>query len=96
LCMIAMTMFSLIGIIMVYVISAEHKYARLSGIWLSAMFAADIPLALSLVTSNVGGFTKRTTVSAMLFIGYCTGNIIGPQFFYSREKPRYPVRFSPP
>lgn len=91
LCMIAMVCLSLIGMIMVYTVSNEHKYTRLAGIWMSAIFAADIPLALSLITSNVGGFTKRATVSAMLFIGYCTGNIIGPQFFYTREKPKYPV-----
>lgn len=90
-CMIAMVTLSLIGMIMVYTVSNEHKYTRLAGIWLSAIFAADIPMALSLITSNVGGFTKRATVSAMLFIGYCTGNIIGPQFFYTREKPKYPV-----
>jgi hypothetical protein len=90
-CMIAMVSLSLIGMIMVYTVNNEHKYTRLAGIWLSAIFAADIPIALSLITSNVGGFTKRATVSAMLFIGYCTGNIIGPQFFYTREKPKYPV-----
>jgi len=90
-CMISMVTLSLIGMIIVYTVSNEHKYTRLAGIWLSAIFAADIPIALSLITSNVGGFTKRATVSAMLFIGYCAGNIIGPQFFYTREKPRYPV-----
>ena len=89
--MITAVTLSLIGMIVVYTVSNEHKYTRLAGIWLSAIFAADIPLALSLITSNVGGFTKRATVSAMLFVAYCAGNIIGPQFFYTREKPRYPV-----
>jgi hypothetical protein len=86
-----MVTLSLIGMIMVYTVSNEHKYTRLAGIWIGAIFGANVPIALSLITSNVGGFTKRATVSAMLFIGYCAGNIIGPQFFYTREKPRYPV-----
>jgi hypothetical protein len=94
--MILMVVSSLIGMILVYVLPTENKYGRLSGIWLSAVFAADIPISLSLITSNVGGFTKKATVQAMLFIGYCSGNIIGPQFFYTREAPKYPVRSPSP
>ena len=94
--MTLMTMVSLVGMIMVYTIHPTNRYGRLAGIWLSAVFGANIPISLSLITSNVGGFTKRATVSAMLFIGYCVGNIIGPQFFYVREKPNYPVGFSYP
>jgi hypothetical protein len=90
--MIVMLAISLIGMIMVYTINQKHRYSRLAGIWLAAVFAADIPISLSLITSNVGGFTKRATVSAMLFVGYCVGNIIGPQFFYASEAPKYPVK----
>jgi len=89
--MILMVTTSLIGMILVYTLPTDNRFGRLSGIWLSAVFAADIPISLSLITSNVGGFTKKATVQAMLFIGYCTGNIIGPQFFYTREAPKYPV-----
>lgn len=64
--MISMISLSLIGMIMVYTISNENKFGRLAGIWLSAIFACDIPMALSLITSNVGGFTKKATVSAMM------------------------------
>ncbi|KAH7012470.1 uncharacterized protein B0I36DRAFT_369630 [Microdochium trichocladiopsis] len=40
-------------------------------------------------TSNIGGFTKKTTSNAMIFIGYCAGNIIGPQLFFESEAPSY-------
>jgi ACS family allantoate permease-like MFS transporter len=30
-----------------------------------------------LISSNVAGYTKKTTVAAMFLIGYCVGNIIG-------------------
>lgn len=80
---------SLVGMIMVYVIPNSSPYGRLAGIWLCSPFAANIPISLSLITSNVGGLTKKATVSAMLFVAYSTGNIIGPQFFYSREAPGY-------
>ena len=35
--------------------------------------------------------TKKSTVSAMLFIAYCIGNIVGPQFYLASEEPTYDV-----
>jgi MFS family permease len=87
-----MVIISLIGMIMVYAIENTKPYSRLARIWMAAVFAADIPISLSLITSNVGGFTKKAMVSAILFIGYSVGNIIGPQFFWASEISRYPVR----
>lgn len=39
--------------------------------------------------SNVGGYTKRTTATAFVFLAYCIGNIIGPQAFIGSEAPIY-------
>lgn len=39
--------------------------------------------------SNVGGYTKRTTSTAFVFLAYCIGNIIGPHAFLSKEAPVY-------
>lgn len=89
--MIVIVAISLIGMIMVYTVDNGHRWTRLAGLWLAAIFAADIPIALSLIASNVGGFTKKATTNAMFFVAYCVGNIIGPQFFYTNEAPRYPV-----
>lgn len=36
---------------------------------------------LSLISTNVAGYTKKTTFAALFLIGYCVGNIIGPQTF---------------
>lgn len=47
-------------------------------------------MCMSLITANVAGSTKRTTVNAIFFISYCVGNIIGPFAFKSTEAPRYP------
>jgi hypothetical protein len=33
------------------------------------------------------------TVTAMLFVAYCAGNISGPQFFLSEEAPTYDTAF---
>lgn len=42
-----------------------------------------------MVSSNVAGYTKKQLTAAILFTGYCTGNIIGPQTFKASEKPGY-------
>ncbi|CAI6101459.1 unnamed protein product [Clonostachys chloroleuca] len=44
-------------------------------------------------TGNIRGFTKKTTVNAMIFIGYCVGNIVGPHLFVDNEAPSYPSGF---
>jgi hypothetical protein len=46
-------------------------------------------MSLTMVSSNVAGTTKKQLTSAILFTGYCVGNIIGPQTFRDREKPGY-------
>ena len=50
---------------------------------------AAVGLALSLVTRNVAGSTKKSVVVALTFIAWATGNSIGPQVFRERDAPRY-------
>lgn len=89
--MIFNTLTSLIGMILVWKLDEDNRRGRLTGLALGAVFAVNIPLSLSIISSNVAGFTKRSTTSALLFVAYCVGNIVGPQFFYSSEEPYYPV-----
>ena len=81
----------LIGCALIY--ATENKGVRLFAYYIFCSFASGIPLSLSLVSSNVAGYTKKATVSAMMFIAYCAGNIIGPFLFFSDEAPRYTVSF---
>ncbi|EHK25581.1 uncharacterized protein TRIVIDRAFT_31825 [Trichoderma virens Gv29-8] len=87
--MVFMTLISLVGIVMVYAIPSDQKWSRLGGSWITSTYVANIPLQLSLITSNVAGYSKRSTVSGMLFVAYCTGNIVGPQFFSTDQAPSY-------
>lgn len=41
--------------------------------------------------TNLGGYTKRTTGVAIVFMTYCVGNIIGPHAFLAKESPKYPT-----
>jgi hypothetical protein len=46
-------------------------------------------LALSIVTRNVAGQTKKSVVIACNFVFWAVGNAIGPQTFRSSDAPRY-------
>lgn len=39
--------------------------------------------------SNLGGYTKRITATAFVFLAYCIGNIAGPHAFLGSEAPIY-------
>ncbi|KAI9373345.1 major facilitator superfamily domain-containing protein [Aspergillus egyptiacus] len=87
--MIFNTAVAVVGMTLVWKLDDAHAEARVAGLALTVAFAANMPLSLSLISSNVAGFTKRSITSAFMFIGYCVGNIAGPQFFYESEEPHY-------
>lgn len=82
---------SMVGMILIWKLDQGQPAGQMVGITLGAVFGVNIPLSLSLISSNVAGFTKRSVTSALLFIAYCVGNIVGPQFFLASEEPNYPV-----
>ncbi|KAL5324622.1 hypothetical protein ACEPPN_009168 [Leptodophora sp. 'Broadleaf-Isolate-01'] len=80
---------SITGTCMMFYIPAEHRAARVGGACLASAFSASLPMATSMVTSNITGFTKKATVMSMVFVAYCVGRIVGPHFFLDSEAPRY-------
>lgn len=76
---------------MIKLLPATHKLGRLGGLWLISAYASAFPTILSLVSSNITGHTKKATVNAMLFIGFCIGYIVGPLTFLPQEAPSYDV-----
>lgn len=91
------TAISMMGMLLVWKLDEEDKKGRLVGLALTSAFAVNFPLGLSILSSNVAGFTKRSVTNSMLFIAYCVGNLVAPQFFLASEEPRYPVsNLTPP
>lgn len=82
-----------IGSALIY--SREHttKAVQLVGYFFLSTGPGAMPLALSLVQANYRGVTKKATVTALLFLTYCAGNIAGPQFFKTSEAPIYGTAF---
>ncbi|KAL4931765.1 MFS general substrate transporter [Aspergillus undulatus] len=89
--MIFNTAVSMAGAILVWKLDEDNQKGRLTGLSLAAVFGANIPLAMSLVSANVAGFTKRSVTSVLTFVAYCVGNIVGPQLFLEEEEPTYPT-----
>ncbi|PGG96724.1 splicing factor 1 [Blastomyces parvus] len=88
---IGIVVFPVAGSAIIY--SNVSNGVKLFGYYLMSPGPAALPLAMSLVAVNYKGSTKKMTMTAILFIAYCAGNISGPQFFISKEAPHYPTAF---
>ncbi|KAF1985772.1 MFS allantoate transporter-like protein [Aulographum hederae CBS 113979] len=72
---------SIIGMILVVALPASKNGGRLAGYYLTQSSPTAFVALLSLISTNVAGYTKKTTVAALYLCAYCVGNIIGPQTF---------------
>ncbi|KAI1160859.1 MFS general substrate transporter [Nemania serpens] len=64
----------------------DNKWGRLVALWLCSFQSVGFSMSLTMVSSNVAGYTKKQLTGAILFVGYC---IIGPQTFIDKEAPFY-------
>ncbi|KAM0281484.1 hypothetical protein ACHAQH_003514 [Verticillium albo-atrum] len=62
--------------------------------YITLSFWAAQTLALSLISRNIAGQTKKTVAVAMNFIFWAAGNAVGPQVFLQHDQPRYLIAFS--
>lgn len=67
----------------------HQKGVLLFGYYLVSCLAAVTPLVYTWQAQNTAGDTKKKTTSAMVFIGMCTGNIIGPLLYSPNDAPLY-------
>jgi MFS transporter, ACS family, DAL5 transporter family protein len=77
------------GMLLIVCLPLSNNSGRLAGYYLTQASPTGFVALLSLISSNVAGYTKKTTVGALYLIAYCAGNIIGPQTFRPKDKPRY-------
>ncbi|KZF21427.1 MFS transporter [Xylona heveae TC161] len=80
---------SIIGMILIVALPLSNNGGRLAGYYLTGWCPTPFVALLSLISTNVAGYTKKTTVAAIYLIFYCAGNIIGPQTFRPNDAPRY-------
>lgn len=68
---------AILGMVLIVALPLSNNSGRLAGYYLTQASPTPFVALLSLIASNVAGYTKKTTVAAMYLIGYCVGNIIG-------------------
>lgn len=69
---------------------AKQPHVQMAGYCLYNLSPLTFICILSSIASNVTGHTKKVTVNAIFLIGYCVGNLIGPQTFMESQAPNYP------
>ncbi|KAF2432189.1 MFS transporter [Tothia fuscella] len=70
------------------------KAGLLLSYYIALSFWAAQTLAMSMLSRNVAGQTKKSVVVAMNFVCWAAGNAIGPQVFLSWDAPRYFIAFA--
>ncbi|KAK0854711.1 hypothetical protein LTR03_002144 [Friedmanniomyces endolithicus] len=69
----------------------DNKAGRLVSYYLTGPYNAAFVMILAMTTANTAGHTKKVITNAVLFLGYCTGNIAGPFFYKTSQAPQYPL-----
>ncbi|KAF3761646.1 allantoate permease [Cryphonectria parasitica EP155] len=78
-----------IGAILMLTVPRDQKGVLLFGYYLVSCLASITPLIYNWQSSNTAGDTKKKCTSAVVFIGMCTGNVIGPLLYSTDEAPLY-------
>lgn len=65
------------GMLLIVALPISNNHGRLAGYYLTQASPLPFVTILSLISTNVAGYTKKTTIAAIYFISYCAGNIIG-------------------
>lgn len=78
-----------VGTVMMLTVPRKHKGVLLFGYYLVSCLAAITPIIYTWHVQNTAGDTKKKCTSAMVFIGMCTGNVIGPLLYSVDDAPLY-------
>lgn len=88
---------SFVGTIILMTVLNTNKSTQvglLISYYLTLSFWSAQTLSLSLISRNIAGQTKKTTVVACNFIAWAAGNASGPQVFLKWDSPRYFIAFA--
>ncbi|KAJ5091888.1 MFS general substrate transporter [Penicillium alfredii] len=88
-CMLFANTVCILGSALLVGLPQSNKWGRLVALWLCYFQGLGFSMSLTIVSSNIAGYTKKQVTGSLLFTGYCVGNIIGPQTFKEREAPGY-------
>jgi hypothetical protein len=89
LAMACVSILPIIGTVMMLTVPRQHKGVLLFGYYLVSCLAAITPIIYTWHIQNTAGDTKKKCTSAVVFVGMCTGNVIGPLLYSVDDAPLY-------
>jgi hypothetical protein len=89
--MMASVVPTIAGVVVLLTVPFSHdkRVGLLFAYYIMIAYWGCAGLALSIVTRNIAGQTKKSVVIACNFVFWAVGNAIGPQTFRSKDAPRY-------
>ncbi|RFU26840.1 hypothetical protein B7463_g9497, partial [Scytalidium lignicola] len=90
------TLPAIIGTAIIYSIQpdAHTRVGLLIAFYCTQFILAEGNLLFSLISRNVAGQTKKSTVLAITFVAWAAGNATAPQIFQASDAPRYRKGFT--
>lgn len=67
----------------------DQPWPRLVSFWLTNVQSVSFTIALTMITSNMAGYSHRASASALVFTAYCWGNFAGPFVVKQSQAPNY-------
>lgn len=86
---IALAIIPMIGTLLLLLLPANASWGIVVSTWFAGATAPPLGQAVGLMASNVKGNTKKSVTSAIFFVFYCIGCIVGPQLWQKQDAPRY-------
>ncbi len=68
---------AILGVLLITLLPLENSVGHLAGYFVAYTMSMPIVALLSIISSNVAGYTKKTTVAALYLMCYCAANITG-------------------
>ncbi|KAH7339979.1 MFS general substrate transporter [Rhizoctonia solani] len=81
---------NILGSVLMNTLPWSNQIGLLFSLWITGVGTTGFVLSLGWVTAVVAGHTKRITyvVQAIMLSAYCVGNLLGPQMWQEKYKPR--------
>ncbi|KAL8289986.1 hypothetical protein RQP46_002925 [Phenoliferia psychrophenolica] len=79
---------NIVGSVLCIALPFSNKHGILGALYVTGFGTTGFVISLAWLQATTAGHTKKTTAQAMNLVGYCVGNIIGPQVWQHKYAPR--------
>ncbi|KAI6913518.1 MFS general substrate transporter [Hortaea werneckii] len=80
--------------VLMWKLPRSNQHGLLAAYYIFYTYWGPYCMAQTLYMSNTSGHSKKVSMGAVYFVGYCVGNIIGPQVFRDADAPKYSHGYS--